>query len=838
MGKALVLNLPFAEDFNAVETGNTLNWSPVDPNTTSKYESDKIFSVEPVIKSTSSLKDFNGNVLTNKAVYFGNKGIKGPYSSFSINPEYFVEDFYNSEISYTVSLWFNSTYNTASPTFSQTYARYYSNGDSYTQNFTPRRKIISIDYIFYVYIQGNGLYVTGKDNNSLISNYAFTANIWHNIAICYNGEIQKAFLYFDGEMIASSTYRYNISNYYTSKSVYIAGTWYQNYWTNNEEQDYKVHTYNSYVGYISNVQVYIGLAKWPDGVINIEETKTADTSSEYTSKRKNIDTGIIKDTILHFPFEKDTSEKDNKVSWNYVNSDTIIDTSNIEDRYGNKPYAKTYRLYGCYFKFLELFKKDCSITFNYNISDLWKNYRILSNEANNDYSYLILNIMGSYKYNNFSTNLHTVPVINIGYRNGYLYFIFCKNYDIKANNNFRTYSVFSNIKNKYSYPQHISIGLRIPFKLEDVINKWCEISISYLYKTNTFNLYINSLFAGSVQIKNFNLSEYIYYFGIRAGLDSTYGEGYHEYKTENNKSIFVKYWRGQYIRDIEINMINTKYIQTTEKYNEKFKYHNFIQLYSNLSNDNKESWDIIGSPVIKDIPNLEPFNPDIYPYFEKAAYFNGSSGLLYKEKLLDLFRDDFTFYCWVKNEMTDKNERFILRLLNGLPSASSYYSSVLEIFYNKSKYNIGIRRAAYYNISTSSMSTGSKVKEEFYLNTILDPEIGDNWYNVAFCYKHSEKKIYFYINGELINTQLLQSDLQLYSYYIWLGFGLQSSSNYGFIGYMKNVYLESGIARWTKDKFDLHEILFYNFEEKNSERIVEHTRRAIMYVVGPSSFIR
>lgn len=205
----------------------------------------------------------------------------------------------------------------------------------------------------------------------------------------------------------------------------------------------------------------------------------------------------------------------------------------------------------------------------------------------------------------------------------------------------------------------------------------------------------------------------------------------------------------------------------------------------------KNTWNITGSPAIKDTSTIPSYDGD-KKLFDKAVYFNGSSML--ENSSFEFGSDEFTIQFWV-----------VFTKTNSYPFRIEKTSGDNTPFLRVSD--------SYVAANTSNMTTYS-------------PKCGLNiWNNLTFCYKHSDKKVYFYVNGKRIQTINTSYDTKA-KYNIRVG----RSSAY-LTGYLKHFRFYASVCLYEGDSFDIAETYkpILHGLLTNTERVIKNNYKQIVY---------
>ena len=223
----------------------------------------------PIIKNCSSFTDINGNKLFNNALYLD--GSSYLYTNIDLGGKDF-----------TISFWVCPTIDKGN----------------------------TLNYIFILWIS-NWLLIEYRNKNFLIRsssrsdtniiNEQNLLNIWNHIALCYNHNESKIYVYLNGKF--TQIYNYSLSN---TSGEFIIGT-------SENRSDYY------FTGYIKNFQIYDGNMRWTGDSINLSETYyTSDLN--YIKKEYSVDKEYDYNVMVQRYINKN-------MNFNYINNRKIIKTN-------------------------------------------------------------------------------------------------------------------------------------------------------------------------------------------------------------------------------------------------------------------------------------------------------------------------------------------------------------------------------------------------------------------------------------------------------------------------------------------------------------------------------
>lgn len=218
------------------------NYLPFENNLESIYDNMWTKVGSPIIKNCSSFADINGNKLFNNALYLD--GSSALYTNINLGGKDF-----------TISFWVCPTVDKESE-FNLIFLIY---DLSWIQ-----------PYLLIEYQNKNFLIRSTNKSDTNIINDQNLLNTWHHIALCYNHNESKIYIYLNGKF--TQTYNYSLSN---NNYEFIIGTY--------EEKDNYFFT-----GYIKNFQIYNGAIRWTGNSINLSETYYTDNLT-YTQKEYDVD---------------------------------------------------------------------------------------------------------------------------------------------------------------------------------------------------------------------------------------------------------------------------------------------------------------------------------------------------------------------------------------------------------------------------------------------------------------------------------------------------------------------------------------------------------------------
>ena len=179
----------------------------------------------------------------------------------------------------------------------------------------------------------------------------------------------------------------------------------------------------------------------------------------------------------------------------------------------------------------------------------------------------------------------------------------------------------------------------------------------------------------------------------------------------------------------------------------------------------ENTWKITGSPVIQDTSTIPSYDGD-KKLFDKAVYFNGSSML--ENSSFEFGSDEFTIQFWV---VFTKTGSYPFRIEESSGSSTPFL-----------------------RVSDSHIAANSSSMTQY------TPKCNTNvWNNMTFCYKHSDKKVHFYVNGkriQIINTSYGSKA----KYNIRVG----RSASY-LTGYLKHFRFYASVCLYEGDSFDIAE---------------------------------
>ena len=443
------------------------------------------------------------------------------------------------------------------------------------------------------------------------------------------------------------------------------------------------------------------------------------------------------------------------ISWSIKGKPVLKDTSTLKtfNIVKNKPVNRATYFDGSVIYFEEkkvpMFKKDWTLEF-------WAK---CDNSSGTRYLF-----RSSAAHPSISTSGTVMPDFSIYYSSNKVYF------------NLKTITSSSS-SSSGSASSKFNKTVSLPLMKE----KWCHIAVSYIAETNTFYFYVNGALQFT-QESSIELAEEKYYLYIGG-----------QFKDNSSYN-----WIG-YLRDFEFTSGKAKYTEDTIPHIYALptltNFTAILPFTNNLDDIYGNKWITKSEPEVKDIgKEIFTFSVKKNSKFSNGLYLDGNAGL-YSESTVELFTKNCTISFWAYFSGTTNISKYLLEIMPVHPeeSSSNYTLPCLEVVYNNNFIKCNL-----YTITGRTQNANYGYNKKFSLYTSL-PTLKTKWHHIAIVYTVSNNKFYFYVDGQLVGTEVSYLDLTFFPYHIWVGMYYNIANKYDWEGYIRNLEIYGTQAKYTSD---------------------------------------